>query len=201
MHFLCKMRRKRRHQQIQHLRCIHQQRHIFFRHRIYIAIHGVYQFHQTGNGGVKVHAFQIVRHLLNGVGQYKTHFLLVFAVFTPQRFLSKGSVVFSGALLFLRHALHQPIHTIQKACHGLDAFIVPGAAFDVVKPEFQIHSEHIRTVYFDIIIRRNHVAAGFAHLFSVRTQDQPLVYQALERFVKIYQPHIAQRLGEKTCVQ
>ena len=192
VHLLGKVRGKRPQNEDKLLGDIHQERHVCGIATIDVFIHGVDQFHNARDGGVKHEPFDIVRDALQGGGKDVSEFLFRLAI----RCAGTGLRLCCA----FTDVLNQPFYTLKETSDGLNAVIVPCAAFYIIEAKHQICAEDVRAIDLNIVIGRSDIAAGFAHLFAVRTEDDALIDQTFKGFIKMQKPHIAQRFGKEARI-
>ena len=166
------------------------ERHVLICHFAVVFLHCVHVFHKTGYGRIEREYFHVARDVFNGV-----------MLCVVERFFRRRNIRACAFFVHFVRFQHDTFHTIGEFCHRFDTVVAPRAAFGIAKPEHQVQTEHIRTVFVDIRIGGNDVPVRFGHTVAVRAKDNALVHQTLERFVEIDVAHIAQRFRDKTCVQ
>ena len=80
-----------------------------------------------------------------------------------------------GLLTCISDKLRQSSHSDRGiVLHPFTLFSFHGAAGGIVAHEERIHSQNIRAVFVDNIVRVNDISFGFTHLFAVGTEDKTL---------------------------
>ena len=155
--------------------------------RAVVLIESVDVFHQPRHGGIEGERLHVAGDLFDGIVAHEIQFL----------FRSAHAAFFS---LFRQPFEDDAFRPVQELGDRFDAVVAPRAAFGIGKSEHQVHTEDVRAVYGDIFVGGDDVALGFGHPVAVGAEDDALVHEGAERFVKVQIPHIAQRFGEETRV-
>lgn len=122
---------------------------------VVVLVQRVDKFHEPRDGSVEGKALHVRGHRLDTVVARVVEFLFR---------LSESLSVF-GVLDLADVALH----AVHKFGNRVDAVVAPRTALHVGESEHEVHTESIRTIDLDEIVRGDDVAFGFGHLLSVGT--------------------------------
>ena len=144
--------------------------------------HLVVIFHEFGNNGIQVEAFQTFCDIVN---QAMTQFYHLF---------SFCNICFCAVL-------YQFPETIQETVYTVDSSVIPLCIQFRRSYEQLIDTQRVTSVISYQIVRRNNVSFRFTHLDTVLTGDHTLVEQFMEWFIKVNSSDIIQELGIETGIQ
>jgi hypothetical protein len=85
----------------------------------------------------------------------------------------------------------------EEAGNAFDALHLPGFHLFERPHEHLVEAQRVGSVFFDHIVRVDHVAAGLGHLLAVLAEDQALVDQFLERLGVVTWPRSKSTLCQK----
>ena len=148
----------------------------------------VRQFHQGGDGGIELELVQVVVALADGLMQDAlggAHGVRV----------GRMGVQFAGVVS------GQAPDPVEPAHHAVAALVAPGAALVPGADEHQKAAHGVGAHLPHHIVRVDHIAAAFAHLFVILPQDDALVEQPQKGFVDLQHSQIPQGFDKEAAVQ
>jgi len=95
----------------------------------------------------------------------------------------------------------KPLDTAREFYNRLKALVIPRSSVCIGEAEGEIGAEYVGAVFADVLIRRHRVALGLRHAVAVGPEDDALVHQGFERFVKIEKTQIAQYLADESGIK
>ena len=140
------------------------------------------QAHHRRDGGVELHPFKVLGHLFDGAVDCYLN--------VPAQALR----------LLVQHLLQAP-YAVKETAAAAGTVGVPRNWLVKCPHEHLVHAEGVGTDLIDHVVGVDHVAARFAHLFAVLTQDHAVAGTLLVRLRRFHHTDIVQEQMPEAAVQ